>query len=80
MPEIHPLIRNFEDALADPNARPAQKVAAGKELAKLRERQPVLDDPLGRVCRLIPCVTFASNRSWGARRTPSCGIGAPQRA
>jgi hypothetical protein len=73
MPETDPLIHHFEEILADPEARPATKVAAGKELAKLRERQPVLVDPLGqmrsvvekyapelrawRVCRLIPCVT-----------------------
>jgi hypothetical protein len=49
MPETDPLIRHFEEILADPEARPATKVAAGKELAKLRERQPVPDDPLGQM-------------------------------
>jgi hypothetical protein len=53
MPDSDPLIRHFEDILADPAARPATKVAAGKELAKLRERQPVLVDPLGRMRAVV---------------------------
>jgi hypothetical protein len=48
MPEPDPLIRHFEEILADPEARPATKVAAGKELARLREREPAeVTEPLG---------------------------------
>lgn len=53
MPETDPLIRHFEEILTDPTARPATKVAAGKELSKLRERQPVLDDPLGQMRSVV---------------------------
>jgi hypothetical protein len=53
MPETDPLIHHFEEILADPEARPATKVAAGKELAKLRERQPVLVDPLGQMRSVV---------------------------
>ena len=48
MPDSDPLIRHFEKILADPTARPATKVAAGKELARLREREPAeAKEPLG---------------------------------
>jgi hypothetical protein len=48
MPDSDPLIRHFEEVLADPTARPATKVAAGKELARLREREPAeVKEPLG---------------------------------
>ena len=53
MPETDLLIRHFEEILADPEARPATKVAAGKELAQLRERQPVRDDPPGQMRSVV---------------------------
>jgi hypothetical protein len=84
-----PLIRHFEEILADPEARPATKVAAGKELAKVRERQPVLDDPLGQMRSVVekyapevegmegvppdPMRDLNLQLWWGARPILCCG-------
>jgi hypothetical protein len=53
MTDLTPLITELERIVADPDARPATKVAAIKELTHLRQRMPEQRAPAGTMQALV---------------------------
>ena len=66
------LVAELEKIVADANARPATRVAAAKELARLRELQsPGRDDPLGQMRAVVEKYARKS-RVWRGRTPIPC--------